>query len=264
MNKNTHSKDFIIQPVSDIHNEYGRYSIPIVKDRNVLVIAGDYDYAKYGTEEIRRQAEHSYVILVPGNHDFHGCSIQEVIDFWDSQTIPNFHFLSNSNVVLDGVNFIGSTLFPCFNKGDPVSIQRCNLEIGDFYHKRIYKDSTREEFITANDFYELSVRDKAFVKNALEKLTSRKNVLISHYLPTYESVSDKYKQRESQHALNGAYVCDIENILQYSNLDLIIHGHTHDSKSYDFCGIPVICNPRGYKDKNMCNNDFKGDLIVRV
>jgi predicted phosphodiesterase len=249
--------------ISDLHCEHGDFCIPVV-ERDVLIIAGDYHYAMDGVDKIKEQCLHSDVILVLGNHDFYGYCIQEVIDFWEAQDIDNFHFLNNSNVFIKGVNFIGSTLFPCFMGGNPISQIVCQQEISD-YKGYIYSNKNKTELFSPNEAYALSIKDAGYVKTALSESSHKTNVLVSHYLPTWQSVADKYKQRERDMLISGGFVSNIENTLSYLGPDLAIHGHTHESFDYMFSDkTRVLCNPRGYKSINMVNPNFDSTKTIKI
>ena len=79
-------------------------------------------------------------------------------------------------------------------------------------------------------------------------LPCRKQVLITHHLPTYKSVSEEYLREVT----NCYYVCDIED--QLSKFDLVVHGHTHHSKDYYINETRLICNPYGYLHQNKLFN----------
>jgi len=250
-----------IQIISDLHIEFGEFDIPIV-DRDVLVIAGDFNSARQGLDIIKKQCQHSPVILVLGNHDFYNDSINEVCDFWEKQNINNFHFLNNDNVVIDDVNFIGSTLFPDFLNGNPTSMIACQQNIADF--NQIYRNSQHDTHIKPGDYMALSIRDKEYVKKTLNESTLEKNVVVTHFLPSDKSIDSIYKERTNSMLLNGAFLADIEPFIQYCQPDLMIHGHTHCSLDYYIGKTRIVCNPRGYYDIGKSNKNFNSVKVVTI
>jgi hypothetical protein len=96
-----------------------------------------------------------------------------------------------------------------------------------------------------------------------------KKVVVTHYLPSYQSVNARWKDSD----INCAFVGNCEDILSDPWApELWIHGHTHDSCDYVYphdCAdyatnsTRVVCNPYGYKDYEV-NKNFIPDLIVEI
>ena len=251
-----------LHTLSDIHNEHGKFNIPFI-ERDVLIIAGDYNYAMNGVEEIKAHAKHSPVILVLGNHDFYGHSIQEVIDFWNNIEIENFYFLNNSSVVINNIEFIGTTLFPSFNKENPITINVCRDAISD-YKGQIFRDKTKQSKFSPTEAAYLGKIDKEYLKGKLSNENNMKQIVISHYLPTYESVHPRYQGGDFNYHLSGAFVSDCEDIINYTPPALWIHGHTHDSFNYKLGECQIVCNPRGYESINAINTEFDEKLLIEI
>jgi Icc-related predicted phosphoesterase len=250
-----------IQIISDLHIEFKSIEIPKI-ERDLLVIAGDFNAAMKGVDIIKDQCSHSPVILVLGNHDFYGSSIQEVVDFWNNVKIDNFHFLFNNNVVINDINFIGSTLFPDFLNGNPSSMLICQQSINDF-KGYIFNNKEKKSKITPNDYLYLSKIDKDYVMDAFEKSTSSKNVIISHYLPSEKSIHPKYKDSQQSLMKNGAFLSNLDNFIHYKQPNLMIHGHTHCSFDYKIGETRIICNPRGVTQYDG-DIGFKLDKVIKI
>lgn len=86
-------------------------------------------------------------------------------------------------------------------------------------------------------------RCKRFLEQTLIENKDRNCVVMAHHLPSYRSISDRFK------------LCGV-NACFYSNLDSLVslckglkawvHGHTHDDLDYLIDHTRVLCNPRGY------------------
>lgn len=103
-----------IQVLSDLHTESGAYGMTKT-DADVVVLAGD---IAEGDDAIiwAGQATGKPVVMVLGNHEFYG---QKGMDFVDklrekTEQYPNLHLLHNDEVVIDGVRFLGATLWADF------------------------------------------------------------------------------------------------------------------------------------------------------
>lgn len=86
-----------------------------------------------------------------------------------------------------------------------------------------------------------------------------KTVVITHHLPSIQSVSERY----SNDILSACFASHLDELLGYSKL--WIHGHTHDSFDYMANGTRVICNPRGYIPKGVQENlEFNPSFLVEI
>ena len=115
-----------IQILSDIHREVIReqgsdWHIPKT-DSNIIVLAGDIDV---GLEAVQWAIDESErlkksIIMVAGNHEFWGSDItemrQSMIDLCRG---TNVHLLDRHSRVIDGVRFLGTTLWTNYGNNHP-------------------------------------------------------------------------------------------------------------------------------------------------
>lgn len=98
--------------LSDLHTEFADFEPPET-DAETIILAGDIGVGVEGV----RWAVHHYpvrpVIYVPGNHEFYGHDIGLTTEL-QAAAPDNITVLSNDAVVLDGVRFLGSTLWTDF------------------------------------------------------------------------------------------------------------------------------------------------------
>ena len=52
--------------------------------------------------------------------------------------------------------------------------------------------------------------------------------------------------------MSAAFASDLDRLM--GKAALWIHGHTHDSFDYVLNGTRVVCNPRGYCKRGVCEN----------
>lgn len=248
-----------VQIVSDLHMEFfeNKTRFCLNKNADLLIIAGDLGNAlSRQLEFIKEICKKLPVIFILGNHDPMWSSIKETINFWKSVKIENFYFLNNETIEIKGIHFIGSTLWSDLNK-DPANNLFIMKNVADY--KTIYKDDDDTKFVSTFDMQKKFEECYNFLNKELSKDYKRK-VLITHHLPTYASVSDKYQSSR----MNAAFVSDLSNMLLYANnLELCIHGHTHDTFDYMLADVlRVVCNPLGYPSEN--NNGYSNDLLVEL
>lgn len=240
-----------IQIISDLHLEHdNNFQFEKVEDADVLVLAGDIGSFTHHYDFIRSCSEKIKTIMILGNHEPIGHSIKETAIAWKNIKIPNFYFLDNETVEIDGVHFIGSTLWTNLN-ADPINQIAIQQTISDF--KGIFKED-KSGLVNIQDLQKEFEKSLFFIEQELSKNYAKK-VLITHHLPTLASISDEYISSP----YNAAFASNLSNLLLYSNnLDVCIHGHTH--KYFDYIlgdNVRVVCNPRGYSGENKLFNPFK-------
>ena len=76
----------------------------------------------------------------------------------------------------------------------------------------------------------------------LAEQTTAETVVITHHLPTEQSVDAHFVESE----WNRFFVCDMSRVILERKPRLWLHGHTHCSLDYRYEQTRVICNPFGY------------------
>lgn len=105
--------------LSDLHQEFGSpFKAPAV-DYDVVILAGDIDCPASRAVEWAARPETfpsaNAVIYVAGNHEFYGHAMQPVLSNMKTQAQGSFvHALDGDEVVVDGVRFLGCTLWTDF------------------------------------------------------------------------------------------------------------------------------------------------------
>ncbi len=249
-----------ILAISDLHLEWGnKITIDKIDGVDILVLAGDIGSYKSHLGFIQDCCKKYKVIYVLGNHEFYGHSLKEVRDFWKSVEIENFYFLDDSSVVVDGIEFIGSTLWVNFNNGDFHSMYNAPNEIKDF--QKII-NSTGDEYITPEDVLLEFQKSFKFLEKAIYEKSQFKKVLVTHYGVSHQSVHPKYLQNIQYMKLNHYYTNNLDYFIGYSELCLAIHGHMHTSADYMIGDCRVFCNPLGYPES--LNSSFSSAKIIEI
>jgi predicted MPP superfamily phosphohydrolase len=111
--------------LSDLHLEFADLRQPLaIPDADVCVVAGDLCRAvANGVYWLAKNVAHAMpCIYVAGNHEYYKGSIKEGLEDGRNAAagFPNVHFLENDFVVIDGVRFLGATLWTDFRiEGHP-------------------------------------------------------------------------------------------------------------------------------------------------
>lgn len=182
------------------------------------------------------------VIVVLGNHDYYKASPSEVHEAMLRVTAKhrNLHWLENGTVRIDGVRFVGTTLWFKENSNPTLSSWMTDFQVIRQFEPWVY------------------LQNEASV-HFLHETVQPDDVVITHHLPSFMSVSPKY----AGHPLNAFFVSDVESVIQKGKPQLWIHGHTHESVDYHIGATRVLCNPFGYARQEE-NRKFNDHLIVEV
>lgn len=240
--------------LSDLHFEWNNsFLIPKFNDVKFLILAGDIGSFKSHLPFIEDAATKYTVIYILGNHEFYGHSLKEVRDFWNSVNIENFYFLDNKSIVIDGIKFIGSTLWVNFDNENPNCIINAPSEIKDFSK---IMNNANDDYITAYDIIEEFKISHDFIKEELYKEDNLKKVLITHYAFSSQSVAENYKVNPKDIKKNPYFYSNLEYLIGNSGASMAIHGHMHHSSDYMLGDTRVICNPLGYPEHHNINFDL--------
>ena len=245
-----------IHVLNDLHVEFGGFSIPET-DADVIVLAGDIGVGLSGLDWIHAQEVQKPIIYVPGNHEFYQHDFS-LVDDMREHAASNIHILNDSAIEIDGVRFLGSTLWTDFNflgEADRYfAIQNARRNMADFsLIENNGKKFTPEESIA------LHCESRDWLKCMLGESFPGKTVVVTHHAPSGNSVHPRY----ANNLLNPAFVSNLEYMMDDSQVALWLHGHMHDTFDYDVYGTRVICNPRGYipyEDKN----GFLASKVVEI
>lgn len=241
------------QLVSDLHlektNDNGSAfvdALPVASD--VLVVAGDltfiqfFDQLKVLFEKLCRKRRRVY--YVPGNHEYYKLLPREAEALLSAveEELPTLKILRPGYVdVLDGQRVLGASLwFP----EDPFSVVYSGL-LDDFQKIKSFVPWVYEQNTAAVSFFEKELR--------------KGDVVITHHLPTFRSVAEKYVGSN----LNRYFVCDLERLIVEREPVLWMHGHTHIPCDHHVGGCRIVANPRGYPD-GPAHESFNDKLVLSV
>jgi Icc-related predicted phosphoesterase len=241
-----------------------------VPGADVLVLAGDIADGAYACTLFADwpSEKHAPIILVAGNHEFYGHPIDPTYDkLREGAALNNIHFLENDSVVIDGVRFLGTTLWTDYrlrsNRTQSQLMEYCGTRLND--HFRIRTDG---HTFTPQDALERHEIARSWLEKELAKPFDGKTVVVSHHAPHPLSVHPRYIGDQ----LNAAFVSDLSEML--FNVDLWLHGHVHDSFDYAVGRCRVVANPAGYvlnrryaidqSDYEFENRAFDRNLLVEI
>jgi predicted phosphodiesterase len=249
-----------LQILSDLHLTVAGLEPPRTA-ADVVVLAGD--IARPRQAVAWASGFEQRVLYVPGNHEFYGGSIDgTTAELRELCAGTNVTLLERDEVVLDGVRFLGTTLWTDFRlDGDGAAsdeaMRVAQALIRDF--SRIRREAAAPEAFSPADSAALFDRQAAWLKDRLASAHDGPTVVITHHAPSPRSIHPRF----AASPLNAAFVSNGAHLLDGRRACLWIHGHTHDSFDRAENGLRVLCNPRGYaKDGVNENARFDPELTI--
>ncbi|TPK85446.1 metallophosphoesterase [Mesorhizobium sp. B2-4-17] len=247
--------------LSDLHLEYTDLRQPLkIPEADVFVVAGD--LCRAPANGVHWLAKHipqdMPCVYVAGNHEHYRGSIKEGLEDGRAAAaqFANIHFLENDSVIIQGVRFIGSTLWTDYRiEGSPeLAMHYARERMND--HRQIAEQRNPWKRFLPQTAYRTHQDSRRFVESAL-KSDPITTVVVTHHLPHRGSIPARF----AGDLLNAAYASDLSSIIEQRQPTLWVHGHTHDSCDYRVGSTRIVCNPRGYDDEN---GTFNPQLVVRI
>lgn len=241
-----------IQIASDLHFEFGdkEYKSNIIQElkkanADVLVLAGDITCRKDIFETLKEFSENfNSIVYVTGNHEHYGTHIDKIRDIRNDvlDSFSNVHWLDNSTCEIFGQRFIGCTLwFPY----DPMN--------------QIY-EKFMTDFQSIHEFQSWVYKENDYSVKYLSRSIDSESIVVTHHLPSYKCVHEKYKNSE----LNRFFVCDIESTIEEKSPKYCLFGHTHECLDFQINKTRVISNPLGYPGENKSGEKFNFTKIIET
>jgi Icc-related predicted phosphoesterase len=267
-----------IQLASDLHLEFADVDIKNTTGADVLILSGDILVAddlrnqpvslswEALPEEGHGRAKRSmryrdffqrvsfqfpHVIYIMGNHEhYHGkfdksaAVIRETLGYLN---IHNIHLLDRDAKEIDGVHFIGGTMWTDCNKGDPMTQYHLEHCMTDFRVIRIAGENFKK-FLPMRTVIEFT-KTRDYFKTVIDNLPKDSKIVVcSHHAPSHLSIHEIYK---NDTLMNGGYSSDLsEFILDRPQIKAWTHGHMHNNFDYLVGDTRVMCNPHGYPGEN--------------
>ena len=265
---------------SDIHLELASITLTNTENADVLILAGDimtteplhehpdiippapenlWSLGEGQTKAMRFRVfleevskEFKHVVYVAGNHEVYH---KEAVDWLKDECnrYPNIHFLQDSSVEINGITFLGGTLWTDLNRHDPETMRIEDEMINEFKHA--YRIQTNYTAFLAADMIEAHAHTVDYIKQTVDADPTKQYVVVVHHLPSYKSIHERY---QNNYHSNGSYCSNLDQmIIDRPQITLLCHGHTHQPFDYILGQTRIVCQPRGYYGFEPGANDFK-------
>lgn len=266
-----------IRPISDIHNEFSIFDLPVteVDGKAVLVLAGDIAIANRASSTLTPFLDSvtdrfAHILYIPGNHEYYSDGSLLRVDAKlenACKRYPNVHYMNRKTKVIDGVKFIGATLWTDFNNGDPRVTMEAHSTMNDYNHIRTgtfaepYARKIRPiDIMGINADHRMFIEHELILAHSMEE----KVVVFTHHGPTLASRPNIIPSGPLDYAYyNASKIEDL--IFDYKPL-VWIHGHSHFPVDMMLGDTRLINNPRGYSDFPASDEGlgFFGDLVIEL
>jgi predicted phosphodiesterase len=254
-----------IHILSDLHNEFSKF-VPPHTEADVVVLAGDVDNHRAGVYWAAAAFEKP-VIYIAGNHEYYHDNTKTLpAELRAAAEGTNVQVLDNNVTVVDGVRFIGSTLWTDFRLG---ASNAWEIEESKYRAASMMNDFNLIDYggrkLLPRDTQAFFSDAVSFIQSELSKALEGQTVVVTHHSPSPKSIHSRF----AGHPINAAFCSDLEYLMQGPNAPVLwIHGHTHDAFNYVVNGrTRVIANPRGYTSRHsegQENEHFEAGLVVEI
>lgn len=228
--------------LSDLHHECfpnGRRELANTAS-DVVVLAGDIHEHLQGLHWAREEFPDSQIIYVAGNHEFYHSDLPEL-----TQSMRNLaqaleiHFLEKDAVIIDGVRFLGTTLWTDFQlygkRAAMLAREQAQRLMPDFntidFFAQPFTPETSSEQCSASCEWLLAELALPF---------TGPTVVVTHHAPCARSIPAHYVGD----ALSPAFASNLESLVE--RCDLWVHGHVHECLDYRVGKARVVANPGAY------------------
>jgi len=236
-----------IREMSDLHIEFGHSlegCVPHMPedDQTVLVLAGDIGVGTMACAPIAHIAKRfKHVIYIMGNHEYYHEDITAVYNECKSflADVRNVSVLENEDVEIDGVQFIGATLWTDFDKTNAITMSQARYMMSDYH---VITDGWRR--LTPETILEKHKVSRGYISSMLKRAQSdsKPAVVVTHHGPSFQCVSEHFRKDK----LNGAYFSDLDALILDRGPFLWFFGHSHWTTQTQIGQTLVRNNPFGY------------------
>ena len=231
---------------SDLHLEFGN-AVPTegLEKADILVLAGDVDMIPEGWADLLRQLRKVFsgpIVGILGNHEYYnGVFPDDREKFRDAIAHDRqAYLLEKDMVILDGVRFLGATLWTDFASGR--QMRSCQRMMADF---AVIFDGHSGN-ITPETILKVHQDNIAWLDDQFTNHPhAGPNIVVTHHAPSYQSQHPRF----AGSPISGGFCSNQEHRIQRWKPDVWIHGHVHDPMDYRIGQTRILCNPWGYPDE---------------
>ncbi|MDD5753543.1 MAG: metallophosphoesterase [Methylococcales bacterium] len=224
----------------------------------LLIMAGDIYVGRennFGNVISEISRRYKQIIYVPGNHEYYGFrthvyAMNEVQRYMREvcDAIPNVHFLDNNSTTINGVNFMGATMWTNIPESEfPLT----TFKMADFSVIGMQSSNTingiRE--LSPEDIVSMHKMSKQYFEQQIHMAMKNPKqpqilVAITHHAPSSLYVGNWFRGDEYKPFY---FSTDLNDLMHRPPVSVWVHGHTHCSNDVVTSGgTRLVSNARGY------------------
>lgn len=279
-----------IQLLSDLHLESNPHFQPVpLPGADLLVLAGDigsyqpgslltslgiadFGLARFSPLPVDQggAAWPTPVLFLPGNHEYDGLDFAETrLRLQQVCARLGLIWLEREAVVMQGVRFVGSTLWSDFDALSNSEATRGDITLGqqlkarekafrdaNFYLRKNHSLCNGQPMLAA-ELREQGLLDQVWLREALKQPFDGQTVVVTHFAPSLLSADPRYGLTPG----TAGFCNSLDELLPLAQLWL--HGHLHCAHDYVSQGCRVVANPLGYARKGE-QASFRESLCITL
>ena len=273
----------LIRPISDIHNEFSVYNLPVLETdaRSALLLAGDICVAESSSTLTLFLDAHADrfqdVLFIPGNHEYYHGSLRRVDDKLGEicSRYENVHYMNRRAETFNGVRYICATLWTDYRGGDPMVMMAAQGQMNDYVQIRTGPPGfPYQRPLKAIDILPLHRDHRFFIEEELkrgneDRAAGKCNsvVVMTHHSMSFQSRPPQEVANFRHGPLDYAYYnVGMEDMIEKYEPDVIVHGHSHFPVDMMLGKTRLVSNPRGYSKTpdGYESLDFRSSFVIEL
>ncbi|MFD1602921.1 metallophosphoesterase [Flavobacterium artemisiae] len=250
-----------IQYASDLHLEFIKNKEfmrdnPLFPNGDILILAGDIvpfalmdkhqDFFDFLSDNFQM------TYWIPGNHEYYYFDALLKTGTFYEKIRNNVILLNNYVVEYDNLKLVFSTLWSHISPVFRVNIER---GLSDFH---VIKFNGAR--FSADDYNRLYFESLDFITNSLEVADSKKIIVTTHHVPTF----NKYPKIYENSPLNDAFAVELSEVIERIGPSYWIYGHSHyNNTDFVIGNTNLVTNQLGYVQRQE-HEFFQADKIIIV
>jgi predicted phosphodiesterase len=254
-----------VQVVSDLHVDVAdTRRLRLAPGADLVIVAGDVCAdAVVAFAYLRRYIPApTPVVVVLGNHEFYGGSIEIEIDrAVEAAAHYDITLLENEVAIIGGVRFLGATLwtdYALFGAGHrAVAMAAARRGMNDHRAISVGHGVERRPFLST-DAAALHAASLRFLDAALAVPFGGPSVVVTHHAPHPVCIAPRF----GRDPLSAAFASDLSALIDARRPDAWISGHTHHAVDTWLGPTRLVSNPHGYRDEG--RGSFDPAFVVEI
>jgi len=235
--------------ISDLHCEMCNELISIPEQVEVLVLAGDIHVKPKLLKDylLRLRATTDIpIIYILGNHEYYGHVFPEIQQNYRNQVakVPNAYLLEKDSIIIDGVRFLGTTLWS--DLSDPMHAFNVQNGLNDFrkISKINYDCQSKIKYAKfRSDDYNCEFEAcRDWLEEELKKEFKGPTVVVTHHSPSPITCSPYFKYSKIRYGFHS----NISDFVIDYGPKLWIYGHDHVTARHELGQTLLVSNQPGY------------------